>query len=527
MSGSTAELEMTHEQQVEADALALRMGYANTTSTFFAIAAVAIMVASGVAWVFAQDALQLLIFVVLLLPLLIGSLLYKYLAPRGTVTAGMIATVLGLALTTFGAPFIIPGMLAPAGVAYLIAITSAYILLGDKITRWLLPLLTVGLAVNVILADSVATAWFQPLDATVERIVIVITAGIALVVGGLLIRSTVLAQDRQFRRAQLATLELEERMGIEQMQREQLEQTTVEVEWRAANEQRQREQLEHLIGQVQGLINSLNAASTEIQAAVTQQLASASEQDASVTQTVATVEEVRATVQQTAERAQTVAEAAQESAEVSQQGAEAVDDTIEGMQTIRQQAENIAETILTLSGRMQQIGEIINTVNGLADQSKLLALNASIEAARAGEDGRGFAVVAMEVRQLAEQSRQATARIEEILSDIQQATNTAVMVTEEGSKRAERGVALATKAGVAIQVLSSTLAEVAQAAVQIAASTHQQTNGMEQLSAAMAQIKQASQQAAASSRQTDQSMRDLNQMARQLEETTQTSMQEA
>src|SRR5262249_23175477 len=156
---------------------------------------------------------------------------------------------------------------------------------------------------------------------------------------------------------------------------------------------------------------------------------------------------------------------------------------------IRQRVENIAETILSLSERTQQIGEIINTVNAIADQSKLLALNASIEAARAGDEGRGFAVVAAEGRQVDEQSRQATARIGEIVNEIQQATNTAVMVTEEGSKGAERGIELVNRAGEAIRDLAATLEEATQAAVQIAASTHQQTNGMSQLAAAMRQIK--------------------------------------
>ena len=97
--------------------------------------------------------------------------------------------------------------------------------------------------------------------------------------------------------------------------------------------------------------------------------------------------------------------------------------------------------------RMFGYGNYDLAVNALADQSKLLALNASIEAARAGEEGRGFAVVAMEVRQLAEQSRSATARVRDILSEIQQATNTAVMVTEEGSKGAEQGIELVERTG--------------------------------------------------------------------------------
>jgi methyl-accepting chemotaxis protein len=270
--------------------------------------------------------------------------------------------------------------------------------------------------------------------------------------------------------------------------------------------------------QVRASSLSISSAAAEIQAASTQQSATAAEQDAAVTQTVATVEEVRATVKQTAERAQAVAAASQRSVDVSRIGQRAVAETVEGMRLIRQRVGSIAENILMLSERTQQIGEIIETVNALADQSKLLALNASIEAARAGEEGRGFAVVAMEVRQLAEQSREATARVRVILNEIQQATNTAVMVTEEGSKGTESGMALVERAGGAIRELSSTVDEAVQAAMQIAASTHQQTNGMDQLASAMMQIKQAATQTAASSKQTEQSIHDLTSMARRLEQ---------
>lgn len=278
------------------------------------------------------------------------------------------------------------------------------------------------------------------------------------------------------------------------------------------------ESLSSMAWQVREASQSLSAAAAEIQAAMTQQTATATEQDVTVTQTVATVEEVRTTVTQTAERAQSVADASQQSVNVSRSGEEAITRSIDGMRTIQERVEGIAENILVLSERTQQIGEIIETVNALADQSKLLALNASIEAARAGEEGRGFAVVAMEVRQLAEQSRDATARVRDILNEIQQATNTAVMVTEEGSKGAEQGMSLVTSAGESIRELASTIEVAAQAAVQIAASTHQQTNGMDQLNSAMLQIKQATTQTAATTRQTEQSLHDLTEMARRLEE---------
>jgi methyl-accepting chemotaxis protein len=270
--------------------------------------------------------------------------------------------------------------------------------------------------------------------------------------------------------------------------------------------------------QIRDAAGEVTSSATEIQAATTQQISSTTEQDASVTQTVATVEEVRVTVNQTAERARAVAALSAQSFQVSQQGEQAVVDSINGMKNIQLKVHNIAQNILMLSERTQQIGEIIDTVNSLADQSKLLALNASIEAARAGEEGRGFAVVAMEVRQLAEQSREATSRVRDILNEIQQATNAAVMVTEEGSKGTEQGMTLVERAGNAIRDLAEKLEEAAQAANQIAASTHQQTNGMEQLSAAMNQIKLATTQTAASTRQTEQSVRNLITVARRLEE---------
>lgn len=276
--------------------------------------------------------------------------------------------------------------------------------------------------------------------------------------------------------------------------------------------------LNDMATQINEVATGVSAAASEILAATTQQIASATEQESAVTQTMTTVEEVRTTVKQTSERAQAVAQASHQSVEVSQDGEKSVQASIEGMQLIRQRVEGIAENILMLSERTQQIGEIIETVNEISEQSKLLALNASIEAARAGEEGKGFAVVAMEVRQLAEQSRDATARVRDILNQIQQATNTAVMVTEEGSKGAESGMVLVEKAGNSIRDLSHTIEQASQAATQIAASTNQQNNGMDQLATAMSSIKQATTQTAASTRQAERSARDLNGMAQQMQQ---------
>src|ERR671937_3125611 len=117
------------------------------------------------------------------------------------------------------------------------------------------------------------------------------------------------------------------------------------------------------------------------------------------------------------------------------------------MAAIREKVEAIASDVQALSDQTAQIGEITNAVNDLADQSNLLALNATIEAARAGEQGKGFAVVADEVRNLAEQSKQSTAQVQELLDEVHAATRAAVNTAQEGTEVVEHGTQLAERAG--------------------------------------------------------------------------------
>jgi methyl-accepting chemotaxis protein len=249
------------------------------------------------------------------------------------------------------------------------------------------------------------------------------------------------------------------------------------------------DRIQNVAGEISDSLKRMDMDTRAILEATARQIAMANEQDNVVTETTATVNEVRATVTETAERAQSVAETAQVSVDISRVGTDAVAETISGMDVIRRRVEDIADNILVLSEHTQQIGEIIATVNSLADQSKMLALNASVEAARAGEEGKGFAVVALEVRNLADQNRDATVQVREILGEIQRATNAAVMVTEEGSKGVDEGQNLVNKAGESIKDLSHAIEEAAMAAMQIAASTRQQTIGMDQLTQAMRTIK--------------------------------------
>ena len=139
-----------------------------------------------------------------------------------------------------------------------------------------------------------------------------------------------------------------------------------------------------------------------------------------------------------------------------------------------------------------------------------------IEAAKAGEHGKGFVVVAQEVRSLAEQSKQATAQIRGILNDIQKATSSAVLATEQGSKTVDEGVKQSAETGEAIRTLAQSISESAQGATQIAASSQQQLVGMEQVIAAMNNIKLATEQNVSGTKQTEGAAHNIHELGQKL-----------
>ncbi len=271
-------------------------------------------------------------------------------------------------------------------------------------------------------------------------------------------------------------------------------------------------------GQIMDSVGVLTGSARQILDFSTQVSTSATETATAVTQTTTTVEEVRHTAQIAAQKARSVADAALRAAQTSQEGKKAAEDASDGMHRIRQQMESIADSMMRLSEQSQAIGQIIATVEDLAAQSNLLAVNAAIEAAKAGEQGKGFAVVAQEIKNLAEQSKQATKQVRGILSDIQKATGAAVMATEQGARAVESGVTQSSQAGDSIIKLATNVAEAAQAATQIAASSQQQSTGMDQIVGSMMSVKQATTQNATSARELETAAHSLNEVGQKLKQ---------
>lgn len=274
--------------------------------------------------------------------------------------------------------------------------------------------------------------------------------------------------------------------------------------------------LRQLMQELSEGINVLGSAGSQIVSTTAQVAASAAETATALAETSSTMEEVRKTSQLSTEKARHVADTAQATAQISATGKRAVEQSIAGINLVRDQIGAIAEAVIKLSEQSQAIGTIVASVNDLAEQSNLLAVNAAIEAARAGEQGKGFVVVATEVKSLAEQSKEATAQVRAILTDIQKATATAVLAAEQGSKAVDAGVRQSLEAGQAIENLAHNIAIATQASTQIVASNQQQQVGIDQVALAMDSIRQASTQNTVATKQAETAAHNLNALGHKL-----------
>lgn len=276
--------------------------------------------------------------------------------------------------------------------------------------------------------------------------------------------------------------------------------------------------LSGMVSQTREATHTLFTTTNEVRGAVSSQSAGAAQQAAAVAQATSSLKQIRAISDQTQEKAAVLGKTAERTRAEGEAGMIIVDQAVDGMESIRSKVEGIASNIIALSEQTQQIGEITSSVNNLAQQLKMLALNASIEASKAGEAGKGFVVVAAEVRDLAEQSQQATQQVHTILQEIQRATDKSVMVTEEGSKGVDFGMELVKKAGDAVKQLTIAIEETEVSSQQILASIKQEAIGIDQVTAAMSEINQATGHFVDNSNQTKMVAEQLNDMANDMQE---------
>ncbi|TKC92464.1 HAMP domain-containing protein [Trinickia terrae] len=193
------------------------------------------------------------------------------------------------------------------------------------------------------------------------------------------------------------------------------------------------------------------------------------EQAAALQQTAASMEELTATVKQNADNAREAQTLADNAQQIASKGGSVVGEVVGTMNEIDRSS--------------QKIVDIIGVIESIAFQTNILALNAAVEAARAGEQGRGFAVVAGEVRTLAQRSAVAAKEIKELIG--------------ESAQRVAAGSRLVSSAGATMQDIQSAVRHVTDIMNEIAAASHEQSDGIEQVNRAVSQMDEVSQQNAA------------------------------
>ena len=141
-------------------------------------------------------------------------------------------------------------------------------------------------------------------------------------------------------------------------------------------------------------------------------------------------------------------------------GEEMILESIKQMETINARSIHLSDSMEKLSDKSNQISDIIRIITKISEQTNLLALNASIEAAHAGESGKGFAVVANEIRNLAEQSAEATLKISRLIHEIQTDTINAVEETNGSIAAVKIGTKIIRDAGKAFHDIRHSISEV-------------------------------------------------------------------
>jgi twitching motility protein PilJ len=278
--------------------------------------------------------------------------------------------------------------------------------------------------------------------------------------------------------------------------------------------------INYAVDALRGLVTTINQSAIHLDSAagktqaLSQHLAKASgaqsKQIASATESASTMAAATEEVSGNAERA---ADVARHSVEVAHKGGDAVRRTIDGMNAIRETIQETSKRIKRLGESSQEIGNIVELINDIAEQTNILALNASIQASMAGEAGRGFAVVADEVQRLAERAANATKQIEVLVRTIQTDTNEAVVSMERSTTDVVGGALLAENAGAALEEIEQVSNQIASLVQNISQSSRQQTSGAQNIARNMQVLKEISAQTADTTNATSAAIQKLAELS--------------
>jgi len=232
--------------------------------------------------------------------------------------------------------------------------------------------------------------------------------------------------------------------------------------------------------------------SRQVAGTVREVTAGTEEQSRHITHSVEQIRDITNGIRNIADNTQNATSLANAAAEKADAGMAAVSGSIPEISAVNETIQRVSGQLRHLGERSKEIGQIVDVITQIADQTHLLALNASIEAARAGEDGRGFAVVALEVRKLADQAKASSEQIRTMIETILDETEQTVLSMDEAVRQSTRGIAAIRSVDHAFRDIQVSVKEVTAQIEEVAAATQQMSAAIEQIASNMREIQEIS-----------------------------------
>ncbi|MGC7837203.1 methyl-accepting chemotaxis protein [Pseudomonas sp. L7] len=264
---------------------------------------------------------------------------------------------------------------------------------------------------------------------------------------------------------------------------------------------------------ISGSATQLASAAEELNSVTDESARGLAQQNNEIQQAATAVTEMTSAVEEVARNAVSTSEASGEASRSAGDGRDLVIETVGAIERMSSDVQTTARLIEDLAGQSRDIGKVLDVIRGLADQTNLLALNAAIEAARAGEAGRGFAVVADEVRALAHRTQQSTSEIERMIGSIQGGTEHAVESMRTSTDRAESTLNIARGAGLALDTITSAVAQINERNLVIASAAEEQAQVAREVDRNLVNINDLSVQSATGAHQTSMASAELSRLA--------------
>jgi methyl-accepting chemotaxis protein len=226
-----------------------------------------------------------------------------------------------------------------------------------------------------------------------------------------------------------------------------------------------------MLGSLRRLVGEIGTSSHKIDVTLSGVVAAARQQENAATEQASAIEETRITMDSLLESSRSIAK----SSELVLSNAE---------MTLRNN-KLVAERYAQLSAQVQRITEILELIKDIANKSDLLALNAALEGTKAGEAGRGFSLVAAQMQRLAENVMASVQDIKKLVADIREASQAAVLATEEGTKLADATTEMARQIRLITQQQQTGTEQVTQSMDEAAGQLAQTVSGIKQMTDSM------------------------------------------